>query len=182
MQLPFETKKRSVLVRKPAQTSDKFGKSPEKRTVEELIKFGVVNIDKPAGPTSHQVSAYVQKILGIKKSGHSGTLDPNVTGVLPVALGKSTKVIQTLLTAGKEYVCIMHIHKPVPEYELFRALDKFTGKINQLPPIKSSVKRQWRERTIYYIDVLEIQGQDVLFTVGCQAGTYIRKLCGCPYG
>jgi len=174
--LPFEQKKRSVLVRKIAETSDKFGIYPEKRTVEQLINFGVVNIDKPAGPTSHQVSAYVQKILGINKSGHSGTLDPNVTGVLPVALEKSTKIVQTLLTAGKEYVCLMHLHKEVPEYDLYKVFEKFTGKIDQLPPVKSSVKREWRERSIYYIEVLEIKGQDVLFKVGCQAGTYIRKL------
>jgi tRNA U55 pseudouridine synthase TruB len=83
-QLPFEQKKRSVIIRKLAETSEKFGLWPEKRTTEQLIKLGVVNIDKPEGPTSHQVSFYVQKILGIDKSGHSGTLDPNETGVLPV--------------------------------------------------------------------------------------------------
>jgi len=175
--LPFEEKKRAVLVRKIAQTSDKFGKSPDKRSVEELIKYGVVNIDKPQGPTSHQVSAYVQQILGIDKSGHSGTLDPNVTGVLPVTLTKSTKIVQTLLKAGKEYVCLMHLHSVVKEYDLYKAFEKFTGEIDQLPPIKSNVKRQWRKRTIYYIDVLDFKEQDVLFKVGCQAGTYIRKLC-----
>ncbi len=174
--LPFEQKKRSVLVRKISETSDKFGLLPEKRTVPQLIKLGVVNIDKPQGPTSHQVSFYVQKILGIDKSGHSGTLDPNVTGVLPVTLEKATKVVQTLLLAGKEYVCLMHLHKEVPEYDLYKVFGKFTGKIDQLPPVKSAVKREWRERTIYYIEVLEIMGQDVLFRVGCQAGTYIRKL------
>jgi len=174
--LPFEKKKSSISIRKLAKTSSKFGKKPEDRTVEEHIKYGVVNIDKPAGPTSHQVSAYVQKILKIKKSGHSGTLDPNVTGVLPVALSKSTKIVQTLLKAGKEYVCLMHLHKPVKEYDLYKAFEKFTGKITQLPPIKSNVKRQFRERTVYYIEVLDIKDQDVLFKVGCQAGTYIRKL------
>jgi H/ACA ribonucleoprotein complex subunit 4 len=78
--------------------------------------------------------------------------------------------------AGKEYVCLMHLHKEIPEYDLYKALGKFTGKIDQLPPVKSAVKREWRERTIYYIEVLEIMGQEVLFRVGCQAGTYIRKL------
>ena len=176
MELPFENIKRKVIVRKKTITSTKFGKKPEDRTVEEHINLGIINIDKPAGPTSHQVSAYVQKILNIKKSGHSGTLDPNVTGVLPVGLQKSTKIIQTLLKAGKEYVCVMHLHKKVPEYKLYKIFEKFTGKIKQLPPIKSSVKRQLRERTIYYIKILDIIDQDVLFQVGCQAGTYIRKL------
>jgi H/ACA ribonucleoprotein complex subunit 4 len=175
--LPFEKLKPTILIRKIAQTSPKYGKDPLTRSVEEHIKYGVVNIDKPQGPTSHQVSAYVQKILGINKSGHSGTLDPNVTGVLPCTLLKSTKIVQTLLKAGKEYVCLMHLHKPVDEYKIFEVLGNFTGKIKQMPPIKSSVKRQWRDRTIYYIEVLEISGQEVLFKVGCEAGTYIRKLC-----
>ncbi len=172
----LEVRKPTILIRKFLETSEKFGKSPGKRTIEEHITLGIVNLDKPAGPTSHQVSAYVQQVLGIPKSGHSGTLDPNVTGVLPVALKKSTKIVQTLLLSGKEYVCLMHLHKEVTEYDLYKVFEKFTGKISQLPPIKSSVKRQWREREIYYIDVLEIKGQEVLFKVGCQAGTYIRKL------
>ncbi|MEK6916173.1 MAG: RNA-guided pseudouridylation complex pseudouridine synthase subunit Cbf5 [Nanoarchaeota archaeon] len=176
MTLPFEKNVREVIVREKSETSDKFGQYPEKRSVKELLNLGIINIDKPAGPTSHQVSAYLQKILGVKKGGHSGTLDPNVTGVLPIALDKATKIIQTLLKAGKEYVCLMHLHKSVHEKDLYKVFKKFTGKIKQLPPIKSSVKRQIRERRIYYIDVLEIKDNDVLFRVGCQAGTYIRKL------
>ena len=174
--LPFEKIKREILLKKEAQTSDKFGFYPENRTVEELMQFGVINIDKLAGPTSHQVSAYLQKILNLDKAGHSGTLDPNVTGVLPITLNKSTKIVQTLLKAGKEYICLMHLHRPVEEFELYKVFEKFTGKIKQLPPIKSAVKRQIRERRIYYIELLDIIEQDVLFKVGCQAGTYIRKL------
>ncbi len=174
--LPFEKTKRQVLVKKPAETSDKFGRSPDKRSVEELINYGIINVDKPEGPTSHQVSAYVQKILHIKKSGHSGTLDPGVTGCLPVATGIATRIVQTLLPSGKEYICMMHLHKEVDEYELRKVITTFIGKIKQLPPIKSAVKRQWRFRKIYYIDILDMDGKDVLFKVGCQAGTYIRKL------
>lgn len=174
--LPFETNKRTVLIRKEAETSDKYGFNPDNRTVEQLLNYGVINLDKPAGPTSHQVSAYLQKILNIKKAGHSGTLDPNVTGVLPTTLNKSTKIVQTLLKAGKEYVCLMHIHKPVEEFELYKVFEKFTGKIKQLPPVKSAIKRQIRERKIYYIELLSMKDQEVLFKVGCQAGTYIRKL------
>ncbi len=165
-----------VLIRREEETSKKFGKFPDKRTIEEHIKLGIINVDKPAGPTSHQVSAYVKDILGINKAGHSGTLDPNVTGVLAVGLEKSTKIIQYLLKAGKEYVCLMHLHKPVEEYKIYQVFEEFTGRIKQMPPIKSSVKRQWRYRNVYYIDVLQIKDQDVLFTVGCEAGTYIRKL------
>ncbi len=176
-ELPFETIKRTVLIKKETETSGKFGINPEERPIEKLIEYGVVNIDKPAGPTSHQVSAYVKQILHINKAGHSGTLDPNVTGVLAVALGRATKVVQGLLTAGKEYVCIMHLHTPISEERIRKAIESFLGTISQLPPLKSAVKREVRERDIYYIDILEIDGQDVLFKVGCEAGTYIRKLC-----
>ncbi|MEK6949347.1 MAG: RNA-guided pseudouridylation complex pseudouridine synthase subunit Cbf5, partial [Nanoarchaeota archaeon] len=122
-------------------------------------------------------SDFVQKILHIDKAGHSGTLDPHVHGVLPVALGRATRIVQGLLTSGKEYVGIMHLHREIDEAKLKETIQKyFTGKISQLPPIKSSVKRQQRTREIYYFDILEKDGQDALFIVGCQAGTYIRKL------
>lgn len=100
-----------------------------------------------------------------------------MTGSLIIALGRSTRVIQNLLKAGKEYVCLMHLHKEVDKKEIEKIILSFTGKISQLPPIKSSVKRRRRQREIYYINILEIKGQEVLFKVGCEAGTYIRKLC-----
>ena len=175
--LPFEKIKRELFERKKAKTDSKFGSDPNKRPVEELLDFGIININKPKGPTSHQVSSYVQKIIGIKKSGHSGTLDPKVTGVLPVAIGRGTRIVQALLPAGKEYVCVMHLHKEVPEKKIKDAMKKFVGRIKQLPPLRSAVKRQERYRKVYYINILEIIKNDVLFVVGCQAGTYIRKLC-----
>ena len=94
-----------------------------------------------------------------------------------MALGNATRVVEYLLTAGKEYVCIMHFHKEVPEEKIKKLFVDFTGKISQLPPVKSAVKRQWREREIYYLDILEREGKDVLFKIGCQAGTYVRKFC-----
>ncbi len=176
--LPFERIERTLLERQHLKTSEKFGKKPSKRSIQELLSSGIIVIDKPSGPTSHQVSAFVQKILGIDKSGHSGTLDPKVTGVLPVAIGKGTRIVQSLLTAGKEYVCLMHLHAPFDEAKLRSVIqEQFIGKIKQLPPVKSAVKRQWRYRKIYYLEILEIIQQDVLFVVGTQAGTYIRKLC-----
>ncbi|MEK6901853.1 MAG: RNA-guided pseudouridylation complex pseudouridine synthase subunit Cbf5 [Nanoarchaeota archaeon] len=154
-----------------------FGKPPEQRTVEELLQCSIINIDKPKGPTSHQVSDYVKRILHTKKAGHSGTLDPGVTGVQPVAIGRATRITQHLLTAPKEYICLMHLHKDFPEQAIQQAVQKFIGKIKQLPPIKSAVKRQIREREIYELEILEIKGREVLYRVKCQAGTYIRKLC-----
>src|SRR3989338_6108317 len=154
-----------------------YGKAPEERTIPELLKSGIVNIDKLKGPTSHEVADDVQKILHIKKAGHSGTLDPAVTGVQPVALEKASRITFFLLTAPKEYVGIMHLHKDVEEAALREAIKKFTGKIQQLPPVKSAVKRVERTREIYEFEILEIKNRDVLFRVKCQAGTYIRKIC-----
>ncbi len=164
-----------IFIKKEAQ--GEFGKRPEERTIAEKLKYAIINIDKPKGPTSHQVSEYVQKLLNLKKAGHSGTLDPQVTGVQPVALGAATRITQFLLTAPKEYICVMHIHKEIEEQLLRSTIKKFTGKINQLPPIKSAVKRQMRTREIYEIEIIEIKNKDILFRVKCQAGTYIRKLC-----
>src|SRR3989338_9186056 len=154
-----------------------FGKPPAERSPEELIQYGLVNLDKPKGPSSHQVSDYVQKILGITKAGHSGTLDPQVTGVQPIALGKATRITQFLLKAPKEYICLMHLHQEVDEKALQETIQKFIGKIKQLPPIKSAVKRELREREIYEFEILETKGPDILFRIKCQAGTYIRKIC-----
>lgn len=175
--LPFQNKSSKVLVKKIENLASEYGCLPQDRSLKDYLDLGFVIINKPDGPTSHQVSAFVKDILGVKKCGHAGTLDPKVTGVLPVAIGNATKVLQTLLTTGKEYVCIMQLHKPITREQLDEAVLQFTGEISQLPPVKSAIKRQLRTRTIYYIDVLEFEPTRVLFTVGCEAGTYIRKLC-----
>ncbi len=163
-------------VKKEAITDPSKGKKPEDRTTEELLNKGILIIDKPPGPTSHQTVDYLKKILGIKKAGHTGTLDPGVTGVLPIALNKATRITHSLLTAGKEYVCLMHLHKDINNEDLNKVLEKFKGEIEQLPPKKSAVKRRLRKRNIYSFEVLERKEKDVLIRVGCEAGTYIRKL------
>ena len=176
--LPSEIKaaSRKIVVKSSAFTTNpSFGCEPSARSMEKLLEYGIVIVNKPKGPTSHQVSAYVQRILQIEKSGHSGTLDPAVTGVLPCALGQATRIVQALLPAGKEYVAVMHLHKPVTREQLDAVIKKFTGTIQQKPPLRSAVKRQLRPRTIYYLDVLEFDGQDVLIRMGCEAGTYVRK-------
>ena len=174
-QLPFEKLKRTILVRE--ESPAEFGKSPDERTIEELLKQGIVILNKPPGPTSHQSAEHAKKILGLTKAGHSGTLDPGVTGVLPIAMERATRVTHALLPAGKEYICLMHLHANHPEEKIREVCASFLGKIKQLPPVKSAIKRQWRYRKIYYLDILEISERKVLFVVGCQGGTYIRKLC-----
>ncbi len=103
--------------------------------------------------------------------------NPKVTGVLPIALEEATKVVQALLFAGKEYVCVMKLHGEVSESRVKAVLEEFCGVIYQRPPIRASVKRRLRTRTIYYLRFLEQAERNVLFRVGCEAGTYIRKLC-----
>jgi len=100
-----------------------------------------------------------------------------VTGVLPITLADATKVVQALLLSGKEYVCVMKLHGEAPEERIRGVLKEFEDVIYQRPPVRSAVKRQLRTRRIYYVDFLEMDGRNVLFKVGCEGGTYIRKLC-----
>jgi H/ACA ribonucleoprotein complex subunit 4 len=174
--LPAELPKK-LLTKSDDYEISSYGKKPTERSMEELIEFGVINVDKHANPTSQEIVALVKRILDLKKAGHSGTLDPAVTGVLPIALESATKITKALLEAGKEYMVVMHLHENVSKEELAVVFDQLTGKIYQRPPVKSSVKRVLRVREIYYLDFLELVEKNVLFKVGCQKGTYIRKLC-----
>ncbi len=159
------------------QTSEEYGCPPNKRSVEEHIKKGFVCIDKPRGPSSHEVVVWVRNILNVKKTGHAGTLDPRVTGVLPVFIETATKLVKFLQESGKEYVCVMRLHGDVKEEEIRKVFRMFTGEIYQKPPLKSAVKKQLRIREIYSMQILEIEGRDILFKVSTESGTYIRKLC-----
>jgi H/ACA ribonucleoprotein complex subunit 4 len=166
-----------LLVKSQDNTDFNYGLEPERRSIDTLLQYGVINLDKPKGPTSHEVVSWVRKILQIPLAGHGGTLDPKVTGILPCALGKATRVLSALLTAGKEYVGVMFLHEPQNKKKLDKIFHLFTGKIYQTPPLKSSVIRKLRVREIYYNKVLEVNKNHILFRVGCEAGTYIRKLC-----
>ncbi len=170
-------KKREVLIKASDYTNPDYGCEPESRNIEDLIDLGVINLDKVQGPTSHEIVSWIKRILHVKKAGHGGTLDPKVSGVLPIALKRATKLTQTLLPAGKEYVAVMHLHSNIDREKLEKVIEEFTGKITQKPPVRASVKRQSRQREIYYNEILEVEGRDVLLKIGCEAGTYIRKLC-----
>ncbi|PKK81427.1 MAG: RNA-guided pseudouridylation complex pseudouridine synthase subunit Cbf5, partial [Thermoplasmata archaeon HGW-Thermoplasmata-2] len=165
------------IIKADAETREYYGKAPETRSIPELLDSGVIIIDKPSGPTSHQVSAWVRDMLGIEKAGHSGTLDPNVTGVLPVALGGGTKLVDELHIGSKEYVCVMRLHSEVQESRVREVMKPFVGKVQQMVPVRAAVKRQQRAREIYALEFLEMRGRDVLFRVECEAGTYVRTLC-----
>jgi H/ACA ribonucleoprotein complex subunit 4 len=165
------------LVKKKVRTNPNFGKKIQERTVEELLENGIIIIDKPNGPTSHQVDSWIKKILGTEKVGHSGTLDPNATGILPIGVGDATKTLPFLLLAGKEYVGIMMLHKDIDEKKIRTVCESFVGEIVQLPPVRSAVKRIHRRRKIYYFDIIQIKNREVLFRVGCESGTYVRTIC-----
>jgi len=151
---PWETK-RELLTKAEDSTNTKYGCKPSERPAKEFIQFGTINLNKPAGPTSHEVAAWTKRILKIETIGHGGTLDPKVTGVLPITLEDSTKMVQSLLHAGKEYVCVLKLHGEVDENKIKFVLDQFQDEIYQRPPLRSSVKRQLRTIRIYYIDYLE---------------------------
>lgn len=174
--LPLDVS-RELIEKTEAITDPDYGYIPNRRPIKEYISLGVINLDKPSGPTSHEVVSWVKKILNIPKAGHGGTLDPKVTGLLPVMLGDATKSVGSLMKAGKEYICLMRLHSIVKKTAIERIASEFTGPIYQRPPVKSAIKRELRIRTIYYLDIMEIEGSSVLMRVGCESGTYIRKLC-----
>ncbi len=149
----------------------------KQKSTKELLEFGIININKPSGPTSFDISDFVRKKLGLRKTSHFGTLDPKVTGVLPISTNRACKLAGYFIGSDKEYIGVMRIHKDKDMKEIQKIINKkFIGKIIQLPPVKSRVKRAEREREIKKFELLEKQGQNILFRVECQAGTYIRKL------
>ncbi|KAI9029286.1 pseudouridine synthase [Hyaloraphidium curvatum] len=156
------------------------GSSPLKRELSEYIRYGVINLDKPANPSSHEVVAWIRRILRVEKTGHSGTLDPKVTGCLIVCIDRATRLVKSQQGAGKEYVCVLRLHdKIASEKKLQSVIETLTGALFQRPPLIAAVKRQLRIRTIYQCKLIEFDNDRHLavFWVSCEAGTYIRTLC-----
>ena len=149
---------RELFVKASDTTNPEYGfSSLDNLPLEYLFENGVISLDKPAGPTSHEVATWVRKILNVEKVGHGGTLDPGVTGVLPTGVGNATKAMQALLHAGKEYVCLLELHKKADEDDIRRVVSDFVGKLYQKPPLRSSVKRVLRVREVYYNKIIEIK-------------------------
>ncbi len=145
--------------------------------ISELLDSGVAVIDKPPGLISHEVTALVKKILHVSRSGHAGTLDPDVSGVLPVALGRATKLLQYIAGKRKVYVGICKFRRELSPTEVELLFSRFTGEIEQTPPKISAVRKKKRKRFVYSLKALEISGKKVLFRADVDAGTYIRALC-----
>jgi len=154
-----------------------WGGKPSERSMQDRLKYGIVVLDKPCGPSSHEASAFVRKILHLTKAGHSGTLDPDVSGVLPVLLENSCKAAPFLLKERKQYVCIMRMNEEKTRKEVEDAFSHFRGKIYQKPPLESAVAKRLRIREVFELSVLETSGKDVLFSCDVEGGFYVRKLC-----
>jgi len=156
------------------------GCSPLKREIGDYVKSGVINIDKPANPSSHEVVAWIRRILKVEKTGHSGTLDPKVTGCLIVCVERATRLVKSQQSAGKEYTCIVKLHDAIQdEMKLSKAIETLTGAMFQRPPLISAVKRQLRIRNIYESKLLDFDKERRLavFWIACEAGTYVRTMC-----
>ena len=150
------------------------------KPIQDLLQFSLINIDKSAGPTSFSVSEFLKRQLRLKKTSHMGTLDPKVTGVLPVTLGRACKLAGYFIKHDKTYVGVLHTHKEQNIEELQKLInDNFVGKIKQTPPHRSAVKREERERTVYHWTLTEAgeNNKNFVFETKVQGGTYIRKIC-----
>jgi H/ACA ribonucleoprotein complex subunit 4 len=162
--------------REEAETDPEYGSIPEKRPLEELLQKGILLIDKPFGPTSKQVTTWIKEELDLKKAGHFGTLDPNATGVLPVGIESGTRLNNVMANSDKEYVFEAELEDNRDEEKIKEVLEEFKGMNKQVPPEKSAVKREEREREVYEIEFLEKQEKKFLARVECESGFYVRVL------
>lgn len=89
------------------------GCSPLTRKLKDHLSYGVINLDKPANPSSHEVVAWIKRILRVEKTGHSGTLDPKVTGCLIVCIDRATRLVKAQQSAGKEYIGLVRLHSAI---------------------------------------------------------------------
>jgi H/ACA ribonucleoprotein complex subunit 4 len=150
----------------------------QQKPINELLEFCIVNIDKPSGLTSHDVVQKVKRILNAKRVGHTGTLDPMVTGVLPVLINRACKLSDYFMKKDKVYIGKMKIHKSISKEKLENEMKEFVGKIMQKPPVRSRVKRVERERNVNKFRLIDFDKETGIasFESDVQAGTYIRKL------
>lgn len=167
-----------LILDESASTDAKYGGDPADRSIESLLDAGVILVDKPRGPTSHQLTAWAREMLGIQRLGHGGTLDPFATGLLTMMCGKATRLTEMVLTGDKRYLALLRFGRDVSEEELNEVLENLTGEIYNVPPLESAVKVRVRTREIREMPLLETESESRLaaITITCNAGTYIRTL------
>ena len=159
-----------------AETNNAIGGHPDSRSVEQRLASGFILLDKPAGPTSHQVESWVRDLFGLERLGHGGTLDPFATGVLPLLAGKSMKVTKKILTHKKTYIAIFRCAEEPDDASLKTAMSRLIGRVYNVPPEISAVKVQVRTRKISNFEIIERNGNDILTRIDCEAGTYVRTM------
>ena len=148
----------------------------EPSVASRLADGAFLLVDKPRGPSSHQVTAWARDLLGVDRAGHAGTLDPNVSGLLWVGVGPALKLLPLVLEFPKRYVGVVNLHGSMPARDLARGLAEFVGPIYQTPPVRSAVRRERRIRTIHRLELLESDGTRLLLDVVADSGTYVRTL------
>lgn len=163
---------------KNAETNEKYGCRPNDRSITELLDSGIILINKSSGPTSHQLTAWARNLLGLNRLGHGGTLDPFATGLLTLLCGKATKITNIVLNSNKSYVAVIRFENPVAEDDLKELLISLNGDIYNVPPKESAVKVQVRSRSIYSMNLLDLDdsGKVAIINLSCNAGTYVRTL------
>ena len=144
-----------IIIDKSPSKSSRHGKVPSERGLEALMEAGVILVDKPPGPSSHQLASWARDILGLKRLGHGGTLDPFATGALTLLLGKATRLTEVVLSANKTYIAVLRMSREFTTDELENAMSRLRGKIFNVPPEISAVKVQVRTRTIHEFSVLD---------------------------
>ena len=164
-----------VLDSKPT-TDEAFGTVPDERTLEQRLASGFILVDKPAGPTSHQLAAWARDLLELDRLGHGGTLDPFATGVLPLMAGRCMKITNKILKHKKTYIAVFRFRTMPDEADLKTTIASLTGRIYNVPPEVSAVKVQVRTRTIHAFELLDVEGNDAVARISCDAGTYIRTM------
>jgi len=165
----------TVLV-KDATTEAKYGCAPEDRTIEQLLEGGWILIDKPTGPSSHQLAAWARDMLGVEKLGHGGTLDPFATGGLVLLSGRAMRLTGRVLKGNKMYICVIKLPVNIKDESLNDAISTLKGRIHNVPPKESAVKVQVRQRTIDSFEIVERDDRIILCSIECEAGTYVRTL------
>ena len=153
-----------------------LGTAPGERSIQQLLASGFILIDKPSGPSSHQLASWARELLGLDKLGHGGTLDPFATGVLTLLLGKSVKLTSSILKHDKSYVCVFRSKNELSSDEINNLLKQFEGRIYNVPPEISAVKVQVRTREIGSIQLLDTNNSDFVVRIECESGTYIRTI------
>jgi H/ACA ribonucleoprotein complex subunit 4 len=161
---------------KDATTEAKYGCAPEDRTIEQLLEGGWILLDKPSGPSSHQLAAWAREMLGVEKLGHGGTLDPFATGGLVLLSGSATRLTGRVLKGDKMYICVIRLPSDVNDEALSGAISNLKGRIHNVPPKESAVKVQVRQRSINSFDIVDRDDRILLCKIDCEAGTYVRTL------